>query len=178
MSVYIETSRLLLRDWREEDIIPFAGINKDEQVMEYFLKKLTDEESFDFYRRIRDEFEHCGYGLYAVESKAERRFLGYVGFHNINFDVDFAPGVEIGWRLSADVWGKGYATEAAVACLEYGKSQLRLNEILSFTSLLNERSERVMQKIGMKKIKEFGHPLVAVDNPLHRHVLYGISFQD
>ena len=178
MSIYLETSHLILRDWQEKDIVPFAEMNKDERVMEYFLKKLTDEESFDFYRRIRDEFEHYGFGLYAVECKADHRFLGYAGFHNITFDVDFAPGVEIGWRLIAEAWGMGYATEAAAACLEYARVHLKLDEIYSFTSLPNKRSERVMQKIGMKKIKEFGHPLVAADHSLHEHVLYGISLQN
>ena len=164
MKRYIETPRLILRDWREEDVAPFARINSDEQVMEYFLKKLDEEETRAFYRRIADEFADCGWGLYAVEDKADRSFIGYVGFHRIGFEVDFAPGIEIGWRLRKESWGKGLATEAAAACLEYGRDVLGLKEVYSFTSLLNKRSERVMQKIGMSFAGEFGHPLV---DPAH-----------
>lgn len=172
MKQYIETPRLILREWKNEDIKPFARLNSDDRVMEFFLNKLTYEESFAFYQRIKEEFAAYGYGLYAVECKSDRKFLGYVGFHNITFEVDFAPGVEIGWRLAAAAWGKGYATEAASACLEYAGAVLGLKEIYSFTSLPNQRSQRVMQKIGMKLVKEFGHPLVDPKHPLYKHVLY------
>ena len=116
--VYIETPHLLLRDWKEEDILPFVRMNSDKEVMEFFLTTLTEEETMAFYCRIRKEFEEYGYGLYAVECKETQNFLGYVGFHNIAFESDFTPGVEIGWRLCRDAWGKGYATEAASACLD------------------------------------------------------------
>lgn len=172
MKHYLETPRLILRDWKDEDILPFARINSDIQVMEYFLKPLTGEETLAFYHRIKKEFTECGFGLYAVECKESHDFIGYVGFHQITFDVDFAPGVEIGWRLMAEKWGNGYATEAASACLEYARTNLKLKEVYSFTSLPNKRSERVMQKIGMKRIKEFNHPLVDPDHPLYKHVLY------
>lgn len=172
MKQYIETPRLILRDWQEKDIEPFARMNADGQVMEYFLKRLDYKETCAFYRRITDEFADCGFGLYAVEEKACGAFIGYVGFHHIGFDVDFAPGVEIGWRLRAESWGKGFATEAASACLEYGRNVLRLDEVYSFTSLPNKRSERVMQKIGMSRVGEFGHPLVNPAHALYMHVLY------
>lgn len=172
----METPRLILRDWIEADIPLFARINKDEQVMEYFLKCLTEEESYDFYTRIKTEFNTYGFGLYAVECKQTHAFIGYVGFHNITFDVDFAPGVEIGWRLASASWGKGYATEAASACLSHARTVLKLKEIYSFTSLPNKRSEKVMRKIGMKRVREFGHPLIDPSHPLYKHVLYGITF--
>ena len=172
MKRYIETPRLILRDWREEDVAPFARINSDEQVREYFLKKLDEEETRAFYHRIVDEFADCGWGLYAVEDKTDRSFIGYVGFHRIGFEVDFAPGIEIGWRSRKESWGKGLATEAAAACLEYGRDVFGLKEVYSFTSLLNKRSERVMQKIGMSFTGEFGHPLVDPAHVLYKHVLY------
>ena len=111
----------------------------------------------------------------AIATVAAHAFIGYVGLHDITFDVDFAPAVEIGWRLIPEVWNQGYATEAASACLEYAKKTLGLKELYSFTSLPNKRSERVMQKTGMVKSKEFDHPLVSPDHPLCRHVLYKIS---
>ena len=171
---HIETPRLILREWTETDIPEFARLNSDERVMEYFLKPLSYRETVDFYNRIQEEFKTHGFGLYAVEDKVTRAFMGYVGLHNVTFEIDFAPTVEIGWRLLPEFWGKGYATEAAMVCVGYAKRDLKLQEIVSFTSLLNKRSERVMQKIGMTRIKEFNHPLVEPHHPLYKHVLYSI----
>lgn len=176
MKQYIETSRLIMRDWTEKDIPEFARLNSDQQVMEYFLKKLSYNETIEFYHRIQSEFKTYGFGLYAVEDKESHLFMGYVGLHNITFEIDFAPAVEIGWRLLPEFWSKGYASQAAVACLEYAKKELKLQEIVSFTSLPNKRSERVMQKIGMTRVKEFNHPLVESIHPLCKHVLYKIEF--
>ena len=177
MQIYIETPRLILRDWKEEDISAFARMNADPHVMEFFLNPLTPEESLAFYHRIQNEFQTCGFGLYAVERKEDHAFIGYTGFHQITFDVDFAPGVEIGWRLAHEYWGHGYAPEAALACLEYARKYLDIQTIFSFTSLPNLRSERVMQKIGMERMKEFNHPLVPQGHALCRHVVYHIELK-
>ena len=104
MQIYIETPRLILHDWKEEDISAFARMNADPHVMEFFLNPLTPEESLAFYHRIQNEFQTCGFSLYAVERKEDHAFIGYTGFHQITFDVDFAPGVEIGWRLAHEYW--------------------------------------------------------------------------
>lgn len=170
--IYIETPRLLLRSWKEDDLRTFVQMNQDPHVMEFFLKSLTEQESIDFYNRINQEFAQSGYGLYAIERKSDHSFIGYTGFHAITFDVDFAPGIEIGWRIKHDCWNQGYVTEAGNACLAYAKERLLLGTIWSFTSVLNKRSERVMQKIGMRKVKEFPHPLVPDGHPLKEHVLY------
>lgn len=174
---YVETPRLILRDWTKADIPVFAEMNSDDRVMEYFLKKLSYEETLAFCARIEKEFIACGYGLYAVEKKEDHAFIGYVGLHAVPFDVGFTPAIEIGWRLSPESWNKGYATEAALACLEYARKELELKEICSFTSLPNKRSERVMQKIGMTRVKEFDHPLVLPEHPLCRHVMYKIDLE-
>lgn len=173
--IYIETPRLQLRGWKKEDILPFAKMNSDPTVMKYFLKRLNEKESLEFYHRIQDEFLQFGYGLYAIEKKDDGAFIGYTGFHHITFDVDFAPGVEISWRLKQEEWNQGFATEAAKACLSYAKKHLPFKTIWSFTSLPNKSSERVMQKIGMEKIKEFSHPAVPENHPLKQHVLYNIK---
>ncbi len=170
--IYLETERLVLRDWREEDSVVFSRMNRDPKVMEYFLKPLTDTESRDFYERIRREIDTFGWGLFAAEVKISGKFIGYIGLHHTNFETDFCPCIEIGWRLCENSWGRGYATEGARACLDYAFRQLQLPEIYSFTSLPNRRSERVMQKIGLQKIGEFDHPLVPAGHPLLRHVLY------
>lgn len=170
--LYIETPRLLLRSWHEDDLRLFSRMNQNPYVMEFFLNKLTEEESQSFFSRIKQELTEYGYGLYAVERKADHAFIGYTGFHQILFDVDFAPGVEISWRLTNEYWNHGYATEAAQACLEYAKTHLPFTTVWSFTSLLNKRSERIMQKIGMIKVKTFSHPSVPEDHPLKEHILY------
>lgn len=173
--VYVETERLVLRDWQKEDLTTFVRMNQDPRVMEYFLKPLTVDESRNFYERIQKEIEKYGYGLFAVEVKISGEFIGYIGLHHTAFEADFCPCVEIGWRLCAEAWGKGYATEGAMACLDYAFGSLQVPELYSFTSLSNRRSERVMQKIGMQKIKEFDHPLVPGGHELLRHLLYRIA---
>lgn len=169
---YIETERLVLRDWKEEDLALFVEMNQDPEVMEYFLKSLTAEETMEFYGRIRNEFINRGYGLYAVEEKGCGFFIGYIGLHYTAFESDFTPCVEIGWRLRRNAWGKGYATEGARACLNYAFEVLHLPEVYSFTSVPNRRSEQVMQNIGLQKVKEFDHPLVPPGHALLRHLLY------
>ncbi len=115
-----------------------------------------------------------GLGLYALEIKSTGEFIGYVGLHEIGFDADFTPGVEIGWRLAADYHNQGYATEAAKAVLSLAKSA-GIERLFSFTAKINAPSERVMQKIGMVKAGEFRHPNLSDDSPLCVHVLYKID---
>ena len=102
VDIMIETERLILRTWREDDIIPFSEINSNGDVMEYMPKCLSFEETKQFYDRIVDEHNALGYGLYAVELKNGGKFIGYVGFHNFDFDAEFSPGVEIGWRIAKE----------------------------------------------------------------------------
>ncbi len=170
---YVETERLVLRDWKSEDLPLFSAMNKDERVMCFFPSVLTEEETQSFFYRIQSEFERNGWGLYAVELKSTRQFIGYVGLHEIGFDADFAPGVEIGWRLDADYHNQGLATEAAKGVLELARS-IGLKRLYSFTAKKNIPSERVMQKIGMTKVNEFEHPNLPEDSTLRQHVLYQI----
>ncbi len=109
-----------------------------------------------------------------MELKTTARFIGYVGLHEIGFEADFTPGIEIGWRLAADYHNQGYATEAAGEVLRLAKS-FGIGRLLSFTAEINQPSERVMQKIGMQKVGEFDHPKLKADSPLSRHVLYRID---
>lgn len=170
--IYFEKDRLIFRDWAEQDLPVFQKMNRDPEVMEYFPNILSDDETRAFYSRIQDEFANCGYGLYAVETKLDGKFIGFVGFHKATFDADFTPCIEIGWRLSRESWGKGYATEGARACLDYGIRRFGFSKVYSFTARVNLRSENVMRKIGMKKVAEFLHPALNADSPLRDHVLY------
>ena len=171
---FVETARLILRTWEPEDLPLFAAMNRDERVMRYFPATLTDEQTESFYNRIQSEFDRNGWGLYAVELKSTGKFIGYVGLHEIGFDADFTPGVEIGWRLAADYHNKGLATEAAKAVLKLAKEK-GLSKLYSFTAKQNAPSERVMQKIGMTKEGEFRHPNLPADSPLSMHILYKIE---
>lgn len=170
----IETERLLLRHWREEDLVPYAQLNACARVCEFLPSILTEEQSNTSAQNIMRHFETHGFGLYAVEVKHGAGFIGYVGFNIPSFEAHFTPCVEIGWRLVHESWGNGYATEAALAIKEYGFSVLDLREIVSFTVPQNIRSRRVMEKIGMTHdaAESFTHPKLPTGHPLSQHVLY------
>lgn len=172
--VYFESQRLVFRDWEEKDLDEFIAMNKDSKVMEFFPNVLSETQTELLFKTIQEEFKQFGYGLYAVETKDYSEFIGFIGFHWATFESNFTPCIEIGWRLKKEVWGNGYATEGAKACLEYGFSHLKFKEIYSFTAKLNKRSENVMRKIGMRKLTEFNHPKVDSCSKLLRHVLYRI----
>lgn len=176
--IVTETNRLILRQWREEDIALFAEMNADPEVMEYLPKCLTSDENMDFYLRIVSELETCGYGLYAVELRETGEFIGYTGFHRFDFQADFSPGIEIGWRLARRHWGRGYATEAARACIEYARTHDLFGEIYSFTAVCNRRSERVMQKAGMLHHGYFQHPSLPDGHRLKPHTVYRHVLRD
>lgn len=165
-----QTNRLVLRAWRDEDFEDFAAMNADPRVMEFFPAPLTREESETFFARIRNEFQAEGFGLYAVERIADGLLLGYTGLHRVTFD-GLCGQIEIGWRLRADVWGNGYASEAALACFPLA-AKLGIEEVIAFTTLSNQRSQRVMQKIGMECVGQFNHPALPEGHPLRRHILY------
>lgn len=170
----LRTGRLLLRRWRPEDREVFSAINADPRVMEYLPARLTREESDALADRIEAHFAEKGFGLWAVEVVGGPRFIGGVGLLTVSFEAQFTPNVEIGWRLAADQWGNGYATEAATAALEYGFGCLGLDEVVSFTVPANIRSRAVMERIGMMRdpAGDFDHPSLPGDSPLRRHVLY------
>ena len=179
----LETERLVLRRWRADDRAGFARINADPRVMEYFPSVLTREESDALVDRIEEHWHTHGFGLYAVDLKVgardgrpsdERQFIGFIGLARPSFEIDFAPCVEIGWRLDTSAWGRGLATEGARAVAEYSIGPLGHDEIVSFTSVANARSRRVMEKIGMTHDSrdDFDHPKLPEGHPLRRHVLY------
>lgn len=170
-----ESERLGFRQWKEEDKLPFAIMNSNNEVMRYFPNTLSRQESDMFINRIVKHFEKQGYGLWAVEVKETQEFIGFIGFFNATFEADFTPCVEIGWRLDNRYWNRGYATEGAKVCLEYAFSKLKLSEIYSFTAQINEPSINVMKKIGLKEVGSFNHPRVEEDSPLRLHVLYKID---
>ncbi len=173
--IEILTPRLKLREWKEEDKDLFFRLNSDPRVMEFMPKLLSKKESDYFVERIKTKFKKDGYSFLAVELIETQILIGLIGLSIPEFDACFTPCVEIGWRLAYDYWGKGYATEGAKASLNYGFQELNLSEIVSFTVPKNLRSRKVMERIGMKFIDEFEHPLLPEGYPLKKHVLYKIT---
>lgn len=174
--IEIETPRLLLRQWQDHDYEPFAALNADPRVMEFFPEPLSQMQSDRMADRIRGLIGQRGWGFWAVEVPGIAPFIGFVGLHKPSAELPCSPCVEVGWRLAAAYWGKGYASEAAAAALRAGFEQLELPEIVSFTAVLNQRSQAVMQRIGMRHCGEFfDHPALVEGHRLQRHILYRLK---
>ena len=170
----IETQRLLLRPWKEEDLDPYFQLNQDPKVLEFLPGPLSHNQVAEFIKKMNAQLEKKRYTLWATELKETQEFIGFIGLNEVDFEAHFTPAVEIGWRLDSRYWGKGYSTEGANAALEYGFNKLGLSEIVAFTVLENKRSIRVMEKMGMIRDFEgdFRHPKLALEHRLSQHILY------
>ncbi len=180
MILEIKTKRLILRSWRESDLEPFAQMNADPKVMEYFPSVMSREESDQLAKKMQSKIEETGYGFLAVSIPNVSDFIGFLGLNSIDkttCPVHFSPAIEIGWRLESRYWGKGYATEGAIACLRYAFETLGLSEIVSFTAEQNIPSRTVMSKIGMQYDPkgDFDHPKLPEGHRLKKSVLYRLS---
>jgi RimJ/RimL family protein N-acetyltransferase len=176
----LRTERLLLRQWRDDDLEPFAELNADPETMRFFPSPPSRAESDALAESARRHIEHEGWGLWAVEVAGGASFIGFVGLARPSFEAHFTPAVEVGWRLAREHWGRGYATEAARAAVAHGFEELALDEIVSFTSPLNEPSRRVMERLGMSHdpADDFEHPRVPAGHALRPHVLYRLGRPD
>ena len=172
----IRTPRLVLRQWRESDLEPFAALNADPEVMRHFPAPFTREQSDALAERHRSRIAERGWGRWAVEVAHSGEFIGAVGLEKTAFRAHFTPAVEVGWRLARSHWGRGYATEAARAAIAFGLDELRLDEIVSFAPVANDRSRRVMERLGMAHdpADDFDHPQLPPDDRLRPHVLYRV----
>ena len=164
-----------LRSWREEDFVPFAAMNADPEVMQYFPRLLTEEESRATFERFRDGIAQRGWGLWAVE--VEGQFAGFTGLSEPKFTAHFTPCIEIGWRLHRAYWGRSIAYAAAQQAIHDAFHQLRLNQLVSFTAVLNHRSRRLMERLGFTHdpCDDFLHPALEENHPLRPHVLYRLA---
>lgn len=172
----LETKRLILRQWQNSDLPFFADIGADPEVMAFYPTLLDKSESDSMANKILTLISEQGWGLWAVEEKASRRFIGFVGLHKPTAKLPCTPCVEIGWRLAKNAWRKGYATEAAEVALKFAFENLKLAEVFAFTTVTNKRSYRVMQRLGMTDMQQnFEHPIFPNKHPLREHVLYRIT---
>ena len=164
----LTTERLRLRGWGERDRVAFHAMNSDPAVMATIGPAMTRAQSDAFMNRIIRHFADHGYGVWCVELDGEP--VGYTGF----MVPWFRDGVEIGWRVRSEFWGRGIAPVAARECLRHGFSDLGFDEVLSFTAAINTNSRRVMDKIGLERDPDgdFDHPGVPVGSALRLHVLY------
>lgn len=173
----LETERLILRPWREADKPAFAALNADPEVMRHFPKLMTREESDTLAERIMTRMAERGWGSFAVEVKGAEPFIGFVGPNVPAYAIPCGPCVEVGWRLARSAWGRGYATEAARAAVDFAFRRLGLAELVSFTVVANQRSRQVMERLGMTHdpADDFDHPMIAEGHPMRRHVLYRLG---
>lgn len=178
----IKTERLILRSWCSADFELFAKMNADPRVREYFPSLLTRQESDDSIRYFSDNIEKNGWGFWALSAPSVADFIGFIGLQAVpeGFLPHLPSTVEIGWRLAHEYWGKGYATEGALAVLKYGFEELHLNEIVAFTAMGNNKSRHVMKKIGMTHDPQddFNHPKLPEGHKISRHVLYRLQRQE
>lgn len=170
----LRTERLLLRDWTDADMVPFAAINADPRVMEFLGPIMGRTASDELATRIRGHVHEHGYGLWAAEIAGVSRFIGFIGLNVIDW-APLAPAVEIGWRLARDHWKQGFASEGAREVMRYAFEELALDEVIAFATVANRRSRGVMERIGMERdpARDFDHPKLAPDDPLRPHVVYG-----
>ncbi len=173
----LQTPRLLLRQWREDDLVPFAALNRDPEVMRFFEEPLSRERSDAWARAIAAAIDDQGWGLWALERRDTGEFIGFTGLQVPRHPLPCLPCVEVGWRLARSAWGHGFATEAGRASLAHAFGPLALDEVVSLTAVPNTPSRRVMERLGMERDEhgDFDHPAVSPGHPLRRHVLYRIN---
>ncbi|WP_372090586.1 GNAT family N-acetyltransferase [Tistrella mobilis] len=172
--VRLETDRLILRQWQHGDLGPVAALRGDVRVGETLGGTLTEDQAHAFAQRMATEIAGRGWGFFAMEDRRSGHFAGFGGLRPIPFETAFTPAIELGWTLSPALWGQGFATEAARAASGFAFETLGLDEVVAYTAASNQRSQAVMRRLGMvpDPALDFGHPRLAPDHPLARHVLY------
>ena len=169
------SARLGFRSWLSSDIEKLTQINKNPAVMEFFPALPTAKQTAEFIARMQKQFLEKGFCYFAVEKLEDEKFIGFIGVSEQNFESDFTPFIDIGWRLAEKEWGKGYATEGAKRCLKYAFQDLHIKKVGAICPVANVKSEAVMIKIGMVKKKTFDHPLLELDEGLKKCVYYEIE---
>jgi RimJ/RimL family protein N-acetyltransferase len=174
MSYLFKSERLGFRNWVADDLAPFAAMNVDPRVMEFFPELLTEKESQTLIDNCKTHFDDHGFTFFATCELENNQFIGLIGLKRVLKNLHIAPTVEIGWRLGFSFWGKGYATEGALAMLRMAPS-FGIKTVHSFTAAINSRSENIMIKCGMNHVGYFEHPMVDKNSKLRPHTLSKID---
>jgi len=155
----IETGRLILRDWREEDVEPFARHTNTPAVMRWLGGVQSDDAIRDMVRdRLMRWQKERGFTFWAVERKSDGELLGFCGIKIADTEGSPIEGAyEIGWRLREDAWGKGYAKEAAIASLDHAFDALGAERVVAITFVQNGPSWGLMERIGMSRRPELDY---------------------
>ena len=171
----IETDRLILRPWHEEDIAPFHAMSQDAEVMRYLGPATTEAQSYAVYERMTERQREHGFCFWAIERRIDEAFIGFCGL--LPDEPPIEGDIEIGWRLARDAWGQGYATEAARASLAWARQNLDCPSVIAITVASNRRSWALMERLGMNRVVDgdFDHPALADGDLLRRHILYRIN---
>lgn len=172
MNYLFKSNRLGFRNWNTSDIDEMAALNSDEKVMEFFPSTQDRAKTRGFIERMQALYERVGFCYFAVDILEGNEFIGFIGICEQNYEAEFTPCVDIGWRLKRGAWGKGYATEGAKRCLDYAFTTLNMDKIYSIASVINTPSINVMKKAGMTKVNTFNHPVLLNDERLKECVLY------
>ncbi|MEO5494122.1 MAG: GNAT family N-acetyltransferase [Sphingomonas sp.] len=173
----IETERLLLRGWREADVDAFHAMGNDPEVMRYLGPPMTRADAQVVVDRHNAFMASHGYCFWAVERTVDGVFLGFCGIKPGPEGTPVADELEIGWRLRRDVWGQGYAREAAEAVIAWAWANTDEPQIAAMTVADNVNSWGLMKRLGMRRDHggDFDHPAVPDGSPLKRHIVYRLA---
>ncbi len=173
----LETDRLVLREWRDTDRVPFHAINTDPRVMKFLGPLMTLEDIDALIARLRKMQAEHGHCFWAAERKEDGRLIGWCGLIRGGKDTPIENRVEVGWRLAFDMWGQGYAREAATAAIDWAFAHLPDDDVWAITVNDNDKSWGLMERLGMVRHAELGfqHPNVPEGSPLKAHITYSID---
>ncbi|MEN8251411.1 MAG: GNAT family N-acetyltransferase [Bacteroidota bacterium] len=169
-----KSSRLGFRKWTNNDVVEFAELNADEEVMEHFPKTLSHQETIELVEQLKQQFNDNGFTYFATEILETNEFIGMIGLAFQEYETNFTPAIDIGWRLKRTAWGKGYATEGAKRCIDYAFDELEIDKIISVCTINNKKSENVMKKAGMSIKGKFNHPELINHPKFEEHFCYEI----
>ncbi|AOK07897.1 GNAT family N-acetyltransferase [Burkholderia sp. AU28942] len=172
----IESARLTLRRWRPDDAGGLAAMHADPDVTAWLARgPMSVDEAEAAIARFEAHFDANGFGVWAIERRADGALIGLCGLsREVRDEHPMAPCIEIIWRLARASWGHGYASEAAAAALADGFDRLELGEIFAWTAAANSRSLKVAQRLGMARqpTRDFDHPALPQGHALRHHVVF------
>ncbi len=175
----LTTLRLILRHWREDDLVPYVAMTSDTEGMKHLGGIKTQSEALATVEKYKSHFAEHGYGFWVIEVPGMTQFAGICGLKHGDIDIPAipAPWIETGWQLVHEHWGHGYATEAAQAALNHGMREHHIPEIIALTAADNKRSRRVMERLHMTHDSraDFDYPTMAADDPARRRLVYKIK---